>query len=100
MLKYIYSFTTLLLLLNAGTLTAQSIVEYSISDKGLGNHRVIIEVERPGEPDHFDLNWRRYDKTPEKRKFIIVNTKTCDPVQNIHRMEINKEKCELVFDLV
>ena len=82
-------------------MNAQSEIDYSIADTpwedSFGNHRAILEVNKSAKAMRLDFDWRRHDNTPEKRQFIIVNSKTGDTVENIHRLNINKEKCELVF---
>ncbi|MCK0158277.1 DUF6067 family protein [Cellulophaga sp. F20128] len=80
---------------------SQSEVKYSIAESPweaeLGNHRAVIEVGKKSEAIKLDFKWRRHDESPEKRQFIIVNSKTGDTIENIHRLEVTKEKCKLVF---
>nr|WP_255702919.1 glycoside hydrolase domain-containing protein [Antarcticibacterium sp. 1MA-6-2] len=82
-------------------INAQSEIDYSVTQEpweaGLGNHRAIIEVPRKANAVKLGFKWRRPDKNPNKRQFIIVNSQTGEAVKNIHRIEINNEKCELVF---
>ena len=80
---------------------SQSEVKYGIAEipweAGLGNHRAILEVPKKAEAVKLNFSWRRHDESIEKRRFIIVNAKTGDTIENIHRLEVNNEKCELVF---
>ncbi len=80
---------------------SQSEVKYSIAEipweAGLGNHRAIFEVPKKAEAVKLKFNWRRHDESIEKRRFVIVNAKTGDTIENIHRLEVNNEKCDLVF---
>ncbi|RTE54071.1 hypothetical protein EHW67_09095 [Arenibacter aquaticus] len=80
---------------------SQSEVEYSVAETpweaGLGNHRAILEVPNKAEAVKVNFSWRRHDKNPEKRQFVIINSRTGETIKNIHRIEINNEKCELVF---
>ncbi|NKI27860.1 hypothetical protein HCG49_14950 [Arenibacter sp. 6A1] len=80
---------------------SQSEVKYSIADipweSGLGNHRAILEVPKKAQAVKLKFSWRRHDKSIDKRKFIIINAKTGDTIENIHRIDVDNEKCELVF---
>ena len=83
------------------TTNAQSNVKYSTVvtawEAGLGNHRALVTVSKSSEAVRLNFNWRRHDASPEKRQFLIVNAKSGDTIANIHRLEVNNEKCELVF---
>jgi hypothetical protein len=75
-------------------------IKYSIPkeewDEALGNHRALFEVSRVSDAIHFDFLWRRHDASPEKRHLMIINAQTGEKVPNIHRIQINNERCELV----
>lgn len=64
--------------------------------ESLGSHRAVIEIDKPADAVKLDLTWRRHDKNPEDRKFIIVH-ENGDTIKNIHRIHVDNEKCELVF---
>lgn len=66
-------------------------------DESLGNHRAVLKVNEVTDAVHLNINWRRHDRWPEKRKFIIVDSKTGDTIQNIQRVNVSNENCELVF---
>jgi hypothetical protein len=74
---------------------------YSVSDtlwnEALGNHRAILQIDRPDEAVALDLYWRRHDKSPQDRRFLIIEAATGDTVANISRLEINNEHCKLIF---
>ncbi len=63
----------------------------------LGNHRAIIEIKKPAEAIYLHLPWRRHDPDPANKKFIIIHEESLDTIKNIHRVNVNQEKCELVF---
>ena len=63
----------------------------------VGNHRAIIEVPVAGEAAYLNLEWRRHDSGVGNHRFILVNTQTKDTVQNIYRVGVTGERCELVF---
>lgn len=62
----------------------------------MGNHRAIIQVQENATAAYLDLEWRRHDKNPEKRRFIVVS-QLGDTVSNILRKEVNNERCRIVF---
>jgi len=74
---------------------------YSVPDipwpDSYGSHRAIIEIDEPADLVKLDLLWRRHDRSPEMKQFIIVNAETNDTIKNIHRLSVNNERCELVF---
>jgi hypothetical protein len=80
---------------------AQRIIPYSVPPdqwkEEFGNHRAIIEVNRPHGAVSIDFLWRRHDSSPEKRRKIIVNAETGEKIKNIFRAKIDNEQCELVF---
>jgi hypothetical protein len=65
--------------------------------EGLGNQRAVLKVKEPAEAVYLNLLWRRHDRNPEDRRFIIVNETSGDTIKNIHRIKIDNELCELVF---
>ena len=80
---------------------AQSELTYSIADSpwedSFGNHRALLNVTKSSDAVRLNFNWRRHDDAPEKRQLLIVSAKTGDTIQNIKRLTVNQEKCELVF---
>jgi hypothetical protein len=76
-------------------------IRYSVAEKqwdeSFGNHRAVIEVQNKADAVYLDLVWRRHDRWPEKKKFVIVNAANGDTIQNIHRLQVDNEKCRIVF---
>jgi hypothetical protein len=74
---------------------------YSVPDQPwpdtFGSHRAVIEVKTAVPAVKLDFLWRRHDRFPEKKQFIIVHAESGDTIQNIHRLAVNNERCELVF---
>lgn len=62
----------------------------------LGNHRAILNVQEPSEAVSLDILWRRHDRNPESKRFIIVH-ENGDTIKNIHRVQVDNERCRLVF---
>ena len=65
--------------------------------ESLGNHRAILETEQAAEVLALNIEWRRHDKKPEDKRFVIIHAESGDTVQNIHRLEVNSERCQLLF---
>lgn len=65
--------------------------------ESLGSQRAVIEVKRPAKLVSLNYIWRRHDLNPEKKKFLIISAVTGDTVKNIQRLEVNNEKCKLIF---
>ncbi|MEZ4968548.1 MAG: DUF6067 family protein [Flavobacteriaceae bacterium] len=66
-------------------------------EEWLGNHRAALTVDAPSDVVALDLEWRRHDKDPQEKRFIIVHSESGDTIPNIHRIQVNKEKCQLIF---
>lgn len=63
----------------------------------LGNHRVVVAVDKPSEAVVTTLNWRRRDFNPEDKNLIVVDAETGKRVMNVARFTVNREKGEVVF---
>ena len=68
-----------------------------IWNDALGNHRAIIEVSQPSQAIELDFLWRRHDKDPQNRRFILINAQDGSQIKNILRKEVNNERCNIVF---
>jgi len=83
------------------TSVAQEKLKYSTPavpwEGPLGNHRAIVEVSRPSPAVHLNFEWRRHDKNVSERRFIIVHADSKDTVANIYRVQVNNDRCELIF---
>ncbi len=81
--------------------TQQQHPSYSVPDspweESLGNHRAVITVDQPAEVAALDITWRRHDKNPEQRRFLIIHAETGDTIKNIYRQQVDNEKCRLLF---
>ncbi len=99
MISYKYFVIPVLHFLIIGpSLKAQS---HSIADQpwpeSLGNHRALLAVDQMAPAVTVDLVWRRHDKNPEERRFIIVHEESGDTISNIHRIVVSNERCQLIF---
>lgn len=88
----------LVLLLLAGCQQDKSL--YHVADtpwpESFGNHRAVLEIVNDAEAVHIELPWRRHDRDPEKRMLLLVSAETGDTIPNIHRIHIDKERCEVL----
>ena len=75
--------------------------EYSVPQspwaESFGNHRAVLEIPAKSDAVSLDLLWRRHDRNPENRRFIIVEAANGDTIRNIYRKEVNNERCKLMF---
>ncbi len=84
---------------NAGF--SQNTLPYSVPSspwpESFGNHRAVLQVTQKSDAVSLDLLWRRHDRSPESRRFMIVSSETGDTIPNIFRVEVNNERCRVVF---
>lgn len=66
-------------------------------DESFGNHRAVLEIDKPSEVVSLDFEWRRPDKDVDKNCMLIINACTGDTIPNIQRLEVNNEKCRLLL---
>ena len=65
--------------------------------ESFGNHRAVIDVPKSTDAVYLDLAWRRHDRWPERKNFIIISALSGDTVQNINRISVDNERCRIVF---
>ena len=63
----------------------------------LGNHRVIVSVDKPADAVLATINWRRRDLNPEAKNLIVVDAATGERISNVCRFTIDRERGEVVF---
>ena len=89
------------ILLTSGCYSGDRNLRFTVTDTpwevGLGNHRAVLDISKDGEAVMLDLLWRRRDRNPDDKKFIIINSITGDTVRNIHRINVDEERCNIVF---
>lgn len=94
---------TLLSLLIAGNVSAQPAPTRDLYGTGswdsdsLGNHRIVVSVDKPADAVLATLEWRRRDLNPEGKNLIVVDAATGKRVTNVCRFTINREKGEVAF---
>lgn len=63
----------------------------------LGNHRVVVAVDKPADAVLATINWRRRDLNPETKNLIVVDAATGERITNVCRFAIDRERGEVVF---
>jgi len=76
-------------------------ITYSVPEKpwaeSFGNHRAILSVNEKTDAVYLNIDWRRHDRDPSEKRFLIVNAISGDTVRNSHRIQVNNERCKIVF---
>ena len=63
----------------------------------MGNHRVIVSVDKPADAVLATIDWRRRDLNPEAKNLIVVDAATGERITNVCRFTIDRERGEVVF---
>lgn len=63
----------------------------------LGNHRVIVSVDKPADAVLATIDWRRRDLNPEAKNLIVVDAATGERITNVCHFTIDREQGEVVF---
>lgn len=96
-------FITLFCLLACGGLRAQTVPTDQLYGVGawnadsLGNHRVVVSVDKKADAVLAKIEWRRRDQNPEAKNLIVVDAATGKRITNVCRFGINRESGEVVF---
>ncbi|HBT86457.1 MAG TPA: hypothetical protein DEB12_11210, partial [Porphyromonadaceae bacterium] len=61
-----------------------------------GNHRAVLDIPKGGDAVYIDLLWRRHDKVPGNKRFLVIEAETGDTIPYIYRLEVNNERCKIV----
>ncbi|MGL5681889.1 MAG: glycoside hydrolase domain-containing protein [Marinifilaceae bacterium] len=64
----------------------------------LGNHRAVVEVNKPGDIIRVDIPWRRRDKKPTETGIIIIDATTGKEITNFYRSSITREAGTLLME--
>ena len=63
----------------------------------LGNHRVVVSIEKPSDAVLAKLDWRRRDLQPEAKDLYIIDAQTGKRIENVFRFAVNREEGDIVF---
>ena len=72
-------------------------VPNSMWPESFGNHRAVLEISEATDIVGLDLVWRRHGPGTAKKRFLIVSAETGDTIPNIYRLEVNNERCRILF---
>ncbi len=74
------------------------------SESGVGNHRAVVRVEAPRDPEAAKpsavwahIEWRRRDASPERKGIVVVDAATGARVADVFRAAIGRESGDIVF---
>ena len=65
--------------------------------ESFGNHRAVLQISGATDIVGLDLVWRRHGTGTAKKRFLIVSAETGDTIPNIYRLEVNNERCRILF---
>ncbi len=63
----------------------------------LGNHRVVVKVEKATNVAWAHIPWRRRDLNPEKKGIIIVDSASGQIIKNVLPVDVNREFGNILF---
>lgn len=66
----------------------------------LGNHRIVVHVDKPADAVLASLEWRRRDLNPEQKELLVIDAATGERVTNVARFTCNRELGEIAFQPV
>lgn len=75
-------------------------VKYTVGDwpeKGRGNHRAIVRVGEPGPAVLAHIQWRRRDRSPEKKAVLVFQPGSSQPVPDVAAPVVTRESGDIVF---
>jgi hypothetical protein len=65
--------------------------------ESFGNHRAVLHVSKTGDAMMLDILWRRHDRNPAGKRFLIIDAKSGDTIDNVYRYQVDNERCRLAF---
>ncbi len=68
--------------------------------EGSGNHRAVVSVAGPAPAVCVNIPWRRRDIEPEKKAVIVIDAASGKQVDNVVRININREYGDIAFQPV
>lgn len=97
-MRFVLSFIFLILVSAASN--AQQL-QYSNVPKpwpaGFGDHRAILQIDKPAKVVRLRITWRLHDQQPDQKRFLIINAETDDTVKNVYGINVNNEQCDIAF---
>ena len=92
---------TMLSAVPCGSTGAQD-VPYGVGDwpEALGNHRARIRVEQSADAVWVHLPWRRRDAAPDRTDILVIDGTTNQRIENVLRVNIQRQSGDLLFQPV
>jgi hypothetical protein len=56
-----------------------------------GSQRAVIQINNPSIAAEANIPWRRHDRDPGERRFLVIEASTGDTIKNIRRLEVDAE---------
>jgi hypothetical protein len=74
-------------------------VPYGVGDwpESLGNHRARVRVEQKVDAVWVRIPWRRRDASPQRKEILVIDAATGKRVENVLRVEVNRQYGDLLF---
>lgn len=63
----------------------------------LGNHRVVLRVDKSSEAVLADIQWRRRDLEPGAKDIVVIDASTGERITNVIRRDVSRERGRIVF---
>ena len=63
----------------------------------LGNHRVVVRVDKPSDAVLARIQWRRRDLDPQGKDIVVVDAATGERITNVCRFNVTREAGEIAF---
>ena len=65
--------------------------------ESFGNHRAVLKVDDESPVVLTEILWRRHDRSPDNKRFLVINSLTGDTIRNIYRYAVSNELCRIAF---
>ncbi len=66
----------------------------------LGNHRIVVHVDRSADAVLASLDWRRRDRNPELKELLVIDAATGQRITNVCRLTCTREHGDIAFQPV
>jgi len=86
-----------LILLFVSSIVISEEIEKKWDNLKYGNHRAVVFVKNKADAVLTIVEWRRRDKSPEKKEILIVDSKSGEKIKNFVRLDINPVFGKIIF---
>jgi hypothetical protein len=88
-------------MLTTGPVLALDEATYGVARKpweeGQGSHRAVVHVEEKADAVRVNIPWRRRDRDPERKRIIVVDAASNQPITNLARLRLDRFEGVLAF---